>query len=277
MTAMIVSVFLASLLGSLHCAGMCGAFVALAVSPVPGKPTPSIFHVQSAYHLGRLGTYVLLGIFAGTAGALVDLGSTLAGIQPVAASLAGAVMIWFGASMLLRLAGVHVPKMPLPGFMQRLLTAGHTRAMNLGPAARAGVIGLLTTLLPCGWLYAFAVVAAGTASPFTGGLVMVIFWAGTLPVLVTIGTGLRAGLGSLGRRLPMVTSLLVIGVGLYTLSGRAFFDAKALARTVSNEHRDAHPVAHPVAQLVAGGPAPSTVPLMPTTVPACCREDEVTP
>lgn len=232
MAAMIVSVFLASVLGSLHCAGMCGAFLALAVSPTPGVVMPPRAQVQAAYHLGRLTTYLLLGALAGSAGALVNLGSALAGIQPVAASLAGAIMIWFGVSMLLRLAGARVPRMPLPSFLQTLLMHGHSRAMALAPTLRAGTIGLLTTLLPCGWLYAFAVVAAGTASSWKGPLVMLVFWAGTLPVLVALGSGLQHGLGTIGRRLPIVTSVIVVVVGLYTIAGRFSLDPKRLAASV---------------------------------------------
>jgi sulfite exporter TauE/SafE len=234
MAALIISTFLASLLGSLHCAGMCGAFLAIAVSPSPGMPAPSRAKVQAAYHLGRLTTYILLGIAAGTTGALLNLGSTLAGIQPVAASLAGAVMIWFGVAILLRLSGVTVPRMPFPKFIQRRVARGHALSMSLPPTLRAGAIGLLTTLLPCGWLYAFAVIAAGTANPLKGGIVMAVFWVGTLPMLVALGTGLQHGLGAFGRRLPVLTSIVLILIGLYTLVGRSMFDARAIAAALTD-------------------------------------------
>ena len=67
MTAMLLSVFLASILGSTHCAGMCGAFVMLAVSDFKGRPgTPPL--ALASYHLGRLTTYTLLGSIAGVVG-----------------------------------------------------------------------------------------------------------------------------------------------------------------------------------------------------------------
>ncbi|MBE7450024.1 MAG: sulfite exporter TauE/SafE family protein [Kofleriaceae bacterium] len=46
-----------------------------------------------------------------------------------------------------------------------------------GARARAALLGLLSAALPCGWLWAFVVVAAGTGSPVGGALVMTAFWA----------------------------------------------------------------------------------------------------
>lgn len=240
MTALILSTLLASLLGSFHCAGMCGAFLAVAVGGAPGAAKPSRMErakTQCAYHGGRGVTYVLLGVAAGSAGALVNLGSTLAGLQPIAAMLAGGVMVWFGVSLLLRHAGVRLRRMPVPAFMQKTVHRGYGAAMALPPVVRAGMIGLLTTLLPCGWLYAFAVVAAGTASPLTGGVVMAAFWLGTLPLLAALGAGIQAGLGAFGSKLPVMTSVLMIGVGLYTLTGRSMLSSAKLIAAVPDVNK----------------------------------------
>lgn len=228
MLGLAVAVFVASVLGSLHCAGMCGAFVAFATADTDGS-VPSRARLSVTYHGGRLLTYVLLGVAAGSAGALLDLGGSLAGISRAAAILAGAVMVGFGVLALLHATGRTSMRMPAPKFMHKLLAAGHRGAMRLTPTRRALAIGLLTTLLPCGWLYAFAAVAAGTASPILGGLTMAVFWAGTLPVMVSLGLGLQQVTGALGRRLPLATALLLIAVGLWTLIGRAGLDAGAFA------------------------------------------------
>ena len=101
--------------------------------------------------------------------------------------------------------------------------------MTFSPVRRALVIGLLTTLLPCGWLYAFAAVAGGTASPLLGGLTMAVFWLGTLPVLVSLGVGVQRLSGVLGQKLPHATAIALILVGLWTLVGRGGLDAASLA------------------------------------------------
>ena len=88
-------------------------------------------------------------------------------------------MLTFGLISLLRIYGRGPARLHAPRFMQRLVQAGHRRAMNRSPVARAALIGLLTTLLPCGWLYAFVVTAAGGSAK---ALVQ------TLPVTATAST-----------------------------------------------------------------------------------------
>jgi uncharacterized protein len=67
--ALVAAIFLASLLGSLHCAGMCGAFVAIACGRLGNDRSDwrDAVALQTAYHGGRLLTYVTLGMFAGAA------------------------------------------------------------------------------------------------------------------------------------------------------------------------------------------------------------------
>lgn len=232
------TVLLASLLGSLHCAGMCGAFLLFAVAdPNQRGPRPSL---HLAYHLGRLATYTTLGTIAGSLGAAFDLGGSLIGVQRTAAILAGAMMILFGAIALLRIQGVAIPAPPIPAAWQRLVTRGHNAAARRPPLIRALATGLLTTLLPCGWLYAFIITAAGTASPLLGAITMLAFWAGTLPVLASLGVGFRSLSGALGHRLPTITAAAVVVVGLATVLNRAAAIAPPGAATADAPACTAH-------------------------------------
>jgi sulfite exporter TauE/SafE len=229
MLPLLAAVFTASLLGSTHCAGMCGAFLAFAVGAgAPAAQQPPRWALNLAYNLGRLVTYVTLGAIAGLVGAAVDLGGSLVGVQRGAAVGAGAIMVGFGLLAVLRHAGVNIPRTPLPAWLTSLARRAHNRAFDLSPIARAAAVGLLTTLLPCGWLYAFVVTAAGTAHPLHGGLAMAAFWAGTLPVMGALGLGLGALAGPLRRHLPLVTSLALVAVGMWTLLGRVAMPAIAL-------------------------------------------------
>jgi len=233
--ALIAAVFLASLLGSLHCAGMCGAFVAIAC----GRSETSLrkaCSLQCAYHGGRLLTYVSLGIAAGIAGKLMNLAGTLAGIKPFAAMLAGATMVTFALFTLAKIYGISAAKLHPPAFMAKWLARGHRASMNRPPIVRAMLIGLLTTLLPCGWLYAFVVTAAGTGNPLMGGLTMFVFWLGTLPMLVAIGAGVQRMSGAFGAKMPLVTCLVLLAVGMWTLLGRSFINPVALADKVTAPH-----------------------------------------
>jgi len=222
MIAVAASVFLASVLGSLHCAGMCGAFVAFAVAPGPGPARgPSRSALHAAYNGGRLMTYVALGALAGAVGGAVDLGGSLVGAQRIAGALSAAVVATFGVLTLLRALGVRTPAPPAPAWLHRAVGAGHRRAAALPPIGRALAVGLLTTLLPCGWLYAFVATAAGTASPVAGAALMAVFWLGTLPALVAVGSAARAATGRLGRVTPVLAPVLVTVVALGAIAWRA--------------------------------------------------------
>jgi len=226
----IAAVFVLSLTGSLHCAGMCGAFVAFAVStPTIGgrdaTPQPPRALLHTAYNGGRLITYAILGAIAGSIGAALDLGGAQVGIARTAMLVAGAVMIGFGLIAFLRLRGVRLPHAPVPARWRALIARGQRFALGKPPVVRALTIGLLTTLLPCGWLYVFAAYAASTGSAATGALTMAVFWLGTLPVLVAVGEGVGRLAGVFGKHLPTLTTAAIILVGVWTIIGRSHIPA----------------------------------------------------
>jgi hypothetical protein len=128
---------------------------------------------------------------------------------------------------------VHLPSARVPAGLQRILVAGQRLAIGLKPLPRALTIGLLTALLPCGWLYAFALIAAGTGSAGWGAAIMVAFWAGTVPVLASVGAAVQALTGTLGRRLPLITALLLVALGLGTIAERFVLSGEPLVTPLS--------------------------------------------
>jgi sulfite exporter TauE/SafE len=88
------------------------------------------------------------------------------------------------------------------------------------PVVRAGATGLLTTLLPCGWLYAFVAVAAGSGSAFNGAATMVFFWLGTIPALTVLGAVTQRLAIRYGSRIPVAMATVVVVFGLLTIAGR---------------------------------------------------------
>lgn len=231
MIATFSAVFIASLLGSTHCAGMCGAFLAVAVAPsrnAQGSELRSRATLLGAYNTGRLITYTVLGTIAGGVGAAVDLGGSLVGVQRAATVAAGLFILAFGVVAVLRHLNVPIRRAPVPRALQTLVVRAHKVADRLPPFARALTVGLLTTLLPCGWLWAFVITAAGTAHPGYGALVMGAFWLGTLPIMMSLGLGIQALAGRLGSKLPLATSVLLVVIGLYTVAGRLAAPAAAM-------------------------------------------------
>ncbi len=219
MLALFFTVLLASLVGSLHCAGMCGGFVVFWAGGDTSQGKHRVF-AHAAYNGGRLVTYTLLGAIAGALGQGLDFAGKSAGLEKVAAALAGGLMVVWGALALLRALEVPIPKMPLPSVLHRAYSSVLKQLHGKPPVVRAAIIGLASTLLPCGWLYAFAVTAAGTGSAGWGALTMAAFWLGTLPVLVGVGALVQQAAGPLRRHLPAVTALCVMGVGLFALTHR---------------------------------------------------------
>lgn len=229
MTALLAAVFVASLTGSLHCAGMCGPFALMAglcgsnCASQGGQRAPrtAVWMTVAGYHLGRMTSYVAVGAVAGSLGAAVDLGGSWAGWQRSATWLAGLMMVLVGTVALLRQAGWIRRDGGGPGWLARRLQPMLRRVAQFPPLARATGIGLLTVLLPCGWLYVFAITAAGTGSPSLGALTMLVFWSGTVPVLLALAAGAGSVAGRLRWNVPALTAVLVIALGCYTMFWRA--------------------------------------------------------
>jgi hypothetical protein len=106
------------------------------------------------------------------------------------------------------------------GRIAKALRRGFSLVSDKPPLVRAGVVGLLSGFLPCGWLWAFVVTAAGTGSALKGAAVLAAFWAGTVPALVAVGLGLQLVSAPLRQRVPVITAILLMALGLYAILGR---------------------------------------------------------
>lgn len=215
MWELVLAVAVASLLGSVHCAGMCGPFVAL-LAP-PGRPRLAI---DATYQAGRLSGYVALGAVAGALGAALDLSGAAFGLQRLALVAGGAGLVAFGLVTLAGTLGLELGRRRGPGRLARLTRGLQARAARAEPRRRAALVGLSTSLLPCGWLYAFVLSAAATGSPAHGALAMAAFWVGSVPALTAVGVAARRLLGPLQRRAPALGALLLVALGLAALGGR---------------------------------------------------------
>ncbi len=241
MWILVSAIVTASLLGSMHCVGMCGPLAIWASGAGDRASTWQMSMATTLYHLGRLLTYAVAGALAGAAGQLVDFGGQALGFQLVAARLVGSLMILFGVWRLLQLwqqmrstrtsaAPMNfTASAPQPNLVTRWLLRLRPLVFRLPIPARGLATGLLTAFLPCGWLYLFALVAAGTGSAMMGAIVMSAFWIGTVPALVGLVTGTQA-LGIRFRKIiPTGAALLLIVGGGYTAAGRGFASLNSLA------------------------------------------------
>jgi len=208
------TVLASSVLGSAHCAGMCGG-LALAASGPMGTLDGSRAARQLGYHAGRLASYAVVGAIAGLVGSVVDDAGALVGAQRVAAIVAGSMIALMGALAVARAMGLRVPAAGVPTPLVRMAQRVHAATLRLPPNYRGVPLGLATPLLPCGWLYAFAAISAASASALLGAFVMAAFWLGTVPAVVIASNGARIAFARLGRAAPIVAGVAMIAVGLH--------------------------------------------------------------
>ncbi len=197
------SLFAAGLVASpLHCAPMCGGFVlgqvADRMARLPGARLTECQRLRAAglapYHLGRITTYIALGCVAGGGGLL--LRQTAGGTG---------LFLLIGAALL----ALQAARTWRPGF-----------ALPLTQQIRGYRLGLALGFLPCGILYAALAAAAATGNPVLGGLAMLCFGLGTVPVLVLLGYMGAAGARRFGRGLARMTpAILLFNAGLLTMLG----------------------------------------------------------
>lgn len=173
---------------------MCGGFsVAASDSPV-------------AYHLGRLGTYVVLGALAGAFGAAIP------GPPWVTQVVAAVLLVVFS----LRLAGlIRVPHLP----SGKLVQWGRRFVGTKGWPSRLA-LGATTALLPCGLVWAAMGLAVGGGGVGDGALVMAAFWVGTVPLLAAFSLGIHR-MGTQGPKVRMGLAAVVLIAGLGSIAQRS--------------------------------------------------------
>jgi len=199
------SALLLGLAGSLHCAGMCGPLI-LAM-PFHTKGGSGGWRHLLVYHTGRILVYALLGILIG----MIGKGVAIAGIQK-GLSLAAGFFLIIMAFMMWRF---EILIASIPGFarytgaVQRMIG----KAMGKQGYQTTLSLGALNGLLPCGLVYGALAGAISTMEAAGGGLFMLLFGAGTLPMLLTVSLlGNKAG-NQLRKKLGIVQPLLMIIAG----------------------------------------------------------------
>jgi hypothetical protein len=164
--------FVAGLVTSLHCAGMCGP-LACALMPVRGdRSDPQT--VSTVYHVTRLTGYMVLGAVAGGLGRM-----PLTWVTGSALRWLPWVLVLFFVAVALRWDRF-LPKPAVFGRFSLRLTAwirGRSRVQA------AAALGFATPLLPCGPLYFLLALALLSGSALQGVEFMLAFGLGTVPLL----------------------------------------------------------------------------------------------
>lgn len=226
--ALIATAFLIGLAGGVHCAAMCGGFVAALNLPPAGqlpsanRPAGGGVVRQLAYSLGRIASYSCAGALAGGAGSLGLLTRDVLPAQVLLLVAANALVILLG----LYLAGLGTAVLALEragGILWRVLKRLGARLAPARTPAGAFATGLAWGWIPCGLVYSVLGTALVSGSAPRGALVMTAFGLGTLPNLFAAGFAadkLRRFLRVPRARLAAGLAVVVLGViGLARIPG----------------------------------------------------------
>ena len=236
------------LLGSVHCAGMCGGF-AVTVAVASGPKRRLLLCDQILFALGKSATYVVLGLALRSVLTEAIDASGLAVLQKVLSMAAGLVLVGGGA----KLMGLVLPggRSRWGRSLMRLFTRAQGAARSLGGRAAAFGTGALTGLLPCGLSWsAFALATQVDAAVATLGLFL--FGLATSPALIGVALGGRRLFGSVSRRGRIVgtrlAGALLVLFGVLTALRGGWTLEDALAGTPapccvnSGQEHDSHPM-----------------------------------
>lgn len=185
----LTSAFILGLFTTLHCVGMCGGIIGALSLGLPEKVRdnkPRLLLFVGTYNIGRIISYSLAGLIAGSLGAEVIESSGFRQGNHVFHYMGIAMMIAVGlylSGWLPQLARVEKIGVPL---WKKLEPFGR-RLMPVNNPFKALAYGLVWGWLPCGMVYFALIWSLSAGSATQGALIMLAFGLGTLPTLLAAG------------------------------------------------------------------------------------------
>lgn len=222
--------FLIGLAGSLHCVGMCGPL--LMMVPMQHRRSPFVGWLQ--YHGARVSVYILMGILFG----ILGKGVALAGFQRLLSLAAGGILVivalfaWRWERWTQQLPGL--------AHLQVWVKRELSRRMGQGQSVPLFLLGGLNGLLPCGMVYAALAGAIAAGDMLAGAVFMLLFGAGTVPLLLLlfyVGRPLQA---VLRERLRLLQPLLLLIAAALLLMRGLHLDTSLFESAVPPADLDCH-------------------------------------
>ena len=220
MDTLVLASFTAGLFGGFgHCIGMCGPLVAACTLPAARGGTVFSLQAQLIYSAGRITAYAFAGALMGLSGAFIDTAGRFAGIQNLAAVLAGLFMVGAGLHLLGLLRVPAPPGWRAGGLFKAVRFIGEAES-----AWKYYPLGILLGFIPCGLSYTLFIGAAGSGGILPGMATMISFGVGTLPAMLLFGSLVGAFGNRFLRRLSVAGGVAVIAMGLLFLLRTVRFD-----------------------------------------------------
>lgn len=213
--------FMAGVLGSGHCLGMCGALV----SGYFMKAGPSRSYLPYfVYQLARIFVYTLVGFAAAALGFVLVSSGVFGKVQSILQMFIGSVVIILALGIL----GL----IPFQGSVRllpmNLLRRGYAESRTKGPILGASIAGLLNGLMPCPLTFAMAVKATSATTIMEGGLLMLTFGSGTLPTMLFVSVAFGKMSAHFRGLMLKSAALIMIIMGCNTIyMGMSFYVAES--------------------------------------------------
>ncbi|WP_104697737.1 MULTISPECIES: sulfite exporter TauE/SafE family protein [unclassified Helicobacter] len=225
----LLSIFFVALSMSFaHCIGMCGGILT-AIMPLKTSSNTKFLSLgvrHCLYNLGRITSYVLIGLFCGIIGYSINLN----------AKLSGWFLIFLGTFLVLfAFCYVFFPKIITKIEPNVSNSSFYKRAFN---ALRSDSIlsfyalGVLNGFLPCGMVYYFAGIALMSKSVLDGILIMGVFGIATLIPMFIFGFILGIGITSAFRKIFLALSF----IGMVGLGGFNIYQGITKLQNPSHQH-----------------------------------------
>lgn len=212
--------FMAGVLGSGHCLGMCGALVSgYFMKAGPSKRYLPYF----VYQLARIFVYTLVGFAAAALGVVLVSSGVFGKVQSILQMFIGTVVIILALGIL--------GWIPFQGSVRllpmNLLRRGYAESRTKGPILGAMIAGLLNGMMPCPLTFAMAVKATSATSIMEGGLLMMTFGAGTLPTMLLVSVAFGKMSAHFRGLMLKSAALIMIIMGCNTIyMGLSFYVAE---------------------------------------------------
>ncbi len=203
----LISALLIGLMGSFHCAGMCGP-IAIAL-PLHGNRLPQKIYGGVLYNLGRTLTYGVMGAVFG----LLGQGVKMIGFQQKVSIIMGAIMIIsvFFPSIFKNQYSANKSWISWVGKLKSSIV----KMFAIRSFSSLFFIGLANGLLPCGLVYIAIAGAIGTGEVVYGSLYMLMFGLGTIPMMLSIAIAGNVLSLAIRKKINRLIPALVVVVGVF--------------------------------------------------------------
>jgi len=222
-----LAAFIAGLLGGVHCLGMCGGIVGaltFGINSAPSdgslptkEPKKKLYPYVLAYNGGRLTSYTFAGLLMGGISMLASNLPVLHNIQFGLQIFAALFMIalgfyiggWWAGLRKIEQAG---------GMIWKRIEPVSRKFIPVKSPFQAFILGTLWGWLPCGLVYTILFWSISTGNAIEGGLLMLSFGLGTLPMLLAMGV-FAASLSSFIRKnwVRALAGGIIIAFGVFSL------------------------------------------------------------